>query len=63
VAELLKVWCLKGIEEIVFVFFCFWFVLLFCKLLWMDFNELVSMMEHDHGYSMEAFYEQCESWL
>jgi hypothetical protein len=21
------------------------------------------MMEHDHGYSMEAFYEQCESWL
>jgi len=43
------------------VCFLFWFVLLFCKLLRRDLGELVSMMERDPGYSMETFYELCES--
>ncbi len=41
----------------------FWFVLLFCRLLRRDLGELVSVMECDPGYSMETFYELCESWL
>jgi hypothetical protein len=43
------------------LFFCFWFNLLFCRLLWSDLGELVSMMERDHGCSMDTFYELCES--
>jgi hypothetical protein len=62
-AELLEAWCFKGTEEVVFLFFYFWFILLFCKLLWRDLSELVSVMEHDLGYSMEIHYELCESWL
>jgi len=61
VVELLEVWCFKGVEEIVFMFFYFWFVLLFCRLLWTDLSELVSMMECNHGCSMETFNELCES--
>jgi hypothetical protein len=63
VAELLEVWCFKGVEEVVFLFFCFWFVLLFCKFLWRDFCELVSVMECDPGCTMETHYELCESRL
>jgi hypothetical protein len=63
VAELLEVWCFRGVEKVVFLFFCFWFILLFCKLLWKDLGEMVSMMEHDLGCSMETHYELCESWL
>jgi hypothetical protein len=37
--------------------------LLFYKLLWNDLGELVSVMEHDPGYSMDTFYELCESRL
>ncbi len=55
-AELLEV-CFRGTKEVVFLFFCFWFILLFCKFLWSDLGELVSVMECDHGYSMEIHYE------
>jgi hypothetical protein len=48
-----------------FCFFVFlflaWFVI--CRLLWSDLGELVSMMEHDHGCSMDTLYELCESRL
>jgi len=63
VAELLEAWCFKGTEEVVFFFFYFWFVLLFCRLLWRDLGELVLVIEHDHGCSMETLYELCEPWL
>jgi hypothetical protein len=43
--ELLEAWCFKGAKKIIFLFFCFWFVLLFCRLLWNNLSELVSMME------------------
>jgi hypothetical protein len=52
------VWCLKGSEKVVF-----WFTLLFSRLLQRDFDELVLVMERDPNYSMETFYEMCESWL
>jgi len=45
------------------VCFCFWFILLFFKLLRKDLGELVSMMECDLNYSMEILYELCESQL
>jgi hypothetical protein len=54
--ELLEVWCFKGVEKFISVFFCFWFVLLFCRLLWSDLGELVSMMERDLGCSMDTLY-------
>jgi hypothetical protein len=63
VTELLEAWCFKGVEEVIFLFFCFWFVLLFCRLLWRDLGELVSVMERDPGCIMETLYELCESWL
>jgi hypothetical protein len=31
--------------------------------LWRDLGELVLVMEHDHGCSMETHYEMCESRL
>ncbi len=43
--------------------FCFWFTLLFSRLLRRDFGELVSVMEPNPNYSMETFYEMCESRL
>jgi len=52
-AELLKAWCFKGAEKI--VFFCF------VGYLWRDLSELVSVIECDFGCSMETFYELCES--
>jgi hypothetical protein len=58
VVKLLEALCFKGAEEEVF-----WFVLLFCRLSRRDLGELVSVMERDHGCSMETFYELCESWL
>ncbi len=62
-AKLLEVWCFRGAEEVVFLFFCFWFVLLFCKLFWRDLGGLVSIMECDPSCSMETHYELCESQL
>ncbi len=61
--ELLEAWCFKGAEKIVFLFLCFWFVLLFCRLLWRNLGELVLVMERDLDCSMETLYELCESWL
>ncbi len=43
--------------------FCFWLGLLFCKLLWNDLVELVSVMECDPSCSMDTLYELCESLL
>jgi hypothetical protein len=63
VAKLLETWCLKGTEEVVCLFFYFWFVLLFCGLWWRDLGELVSVMECDHGCSMDTHHELCESRL
>ncbi len=62
-AELLEAWCLKNVEELIFLFFCFWFVLLFCWLFCKDLDELVTVMERDLGCSMETLYERCESRL
>jgi len=62
-AKLLKAWCFKGVKKIIFLFFCFWFVLLFCRLLWSDLGELVSMMERDPSCSMDTLYELHESRL
>jgi hypothetical protein len=63
VAELVEACCFKGVEEFIFLFFCFWLGLLFCRLLWSDLGELVSLMERDPSCSMDTLYELCESWL
>jgi hypothetical protein len=41
--------------------FCFWLCLLFYKLLWSGFGELVSMMKRDHGCLIDNLYGECES--
>jgi hypothetical protein len=43
------------------LFFYFWVGLLFYKLLWSGLGELVFVMEHNLGCSMDTFYELCES--
>jgi hypothetical protein len=63
VVELLEAWCFKAVEEVIFLFLYFWFVLLFCRLLWSDLGEPVSVMEHNLGCSMDTLYELCESRL
>jgi hypothetical protein len=55
--ELLEAWCFKDAEKFVFLFFYFWLNLLFCKLLWNGFGELVPMMEHNPSCSKDIFYE------
>ncbi len=45
------------------VCFCFLVVLLFCRLLQRDLDELISVMERNPSCSMETFYELCESRL
>ncbi len=60
-AELLEAWSFKDVEEFIFLSFCFWLGLLFCRLLWSDLGELVSVMECDPGCSMDTLYELCES--
>ncbi len=45
------------------LFSCFFVFGLFCKLLWKDLNELISLMEHNPSCSMETLYERCESRL
>jgi hypothetical protein len=62
-AKLLKVWRFKGAKEFTFLFLYFLLVLLFCRLLWSDLGEPVSMMERNHGCSMDTHYELCESRL
>jgi len=41
--------CFKDDETFNYLFFYFWFGLLFCRLLWSGFGELVLVMEHDPG--------------
>jgi len=53
----------RGVSRALKLFSCFSIFGLFCRLLWKDLDELVSVMEHNHGCSMETFYERCESWL
>ncbi len=36
---------------------------MFCRLLWRDLRELVSLMARNLDCSMETLYELCESWL
>jgi len=60
-AELLEAGCFKGAKEFIFLFFYFWLGLLFCRLLWSDLGEPVSMMECDPSCSMDTLYELCES--
>jgi len=56
-----KALCFEDVKKFNYLFFYFWFGLLFCKLLWSGFGELVSVMEHNPNCSMDNFYEQCES--
>jgi len=44
-------------------FFYFWLGLLFCRLLWRDLGELVSVIKRDHGCSMDTLYELYEPRL
>jgi hypothetical protein len=54
----------QGCQKVqLLVFLFFWLGLLFCMLLCSGFDELVSVMERDLGYSMENLYGQCESWF
>jgi len=61
VTELLEVRCFKITEKFIFLFFYFWLGLSFCRLLWGGFRELVLLMEHNHGCSMDNLNELCES--
>jgi hypothetical protein len=54
------VWCFKNTEKFIFLFFYFWLGLLFHRLLWGGFGELVLVMERNHGCSMDTFNELCE---
>jgi hypothetical protein len=62
-AKLSEAWCFKGAEIFIFLVFYFWLVLLFCRLIWSDLGELVSMMERDLGCSLDTLYGLCESQL
>ncbi len=53
--------CFKDVKKFNYLFICFWFSLLFCKLLSSGFAKLVSVMEHDPSCLMDNLYEQCES--
>jgi hypothetical protein len=46
---MLELLCFKDDETFNYLFFYFWFGLLFCRLLWSGFGELVLVMEHDPG--------------
>jgi hypothetical protein len=54
---MLKLLCCKDVKKFNYLFLCFWLGLLFCRLLWSGFGELVSVMEGDLGCSMDNFYE------
>jgi hypothetical protein len=51
---MLKLLCFKDVDNLII---CFLFCLLFCRLLWNGFSELVSMMERDPNCSMDNLYE------
>ncbi len=53
-------WC----ERICFLIcFCFWFVLLFCRLLRRDHGELVFVKKHNPSSSMMTLHVLCDSRL
>jgi hypothetical protein len=52
-----KLFCFKDDETFNYLFFYFWFGLLFCRLLWSGFGELVSVMERDPRCPMDNLYE------
>jgi hypothetical protein len=54
---MLKLLCFKDIEKFNYLFSCFWLGLLFCRLLWSGFGELVLVMEWDLDCSMDNIYE------
>ncbi len=54
---------LQGHQKFNYLFFCCWFCLLFCKLLWNGLGELVLVMEWDPCCSIEKLYGECESQL
>ncbi len=56
-----KVVVFQECRKVQFLVFLFLACLLFCRLLWSGLGELVSVMEHDLGCSMNTFYELCES--
>jgi hypothetical protein len=58
-----KLFCFKDDETFNYLFFYFWFGLLFCRLLWSGFGELVSMMERNPCYSIDNLHSECESRL
>ncbi len=53
----------RASKKLFFGLFRFFVCLLFCRLLWRDLSEMVSVMECDHSCSMETLYELCESRL
>jgi flagellar biosynthesis protein FlhB len=53
----------QGRQKSCFLVFLFLVCFVIYRLLWKDLGELVSVMERDLGYSMETFYELCESQL
>jgi hypothetical protein len=57
----LEAWCFKNIVKFIFLFFYFWLGLLFCRVLWGGFGELVSVKERNPSYSMDILYDLCES--
>jgi len=68
-AETLIQLCGRAVDAVVFQgrlkvqFLVFSDFGLVCCLLWNGFGVMVSMMERDHGCSMDTLYEQCESWF
>ncbi len=49
-------YCASRTSKVQLFVFCFWLYLLFCKLLWSGFGELVLVMECDLDYSIENLY-------
>ncbi len=57
-----KLFCLlQGHRKFNYLFFYFWLCLLFCRLLWSDLGELVSVMEQDPCCLIDNLDEECES--
>jgi hypothetical protein len=52
-----------ALKNLFLMCFCFWCVLLLCKLWWRELDELVYMMEHNPNCSMKALHELCKSWF
>jgi len=53
--------CASRMPTVQLLVLYFWLCLLFCRLLWNGFGELVLVMEQDLGCLMDNLYEQYES--